>query len=909
MNRAQRQFQVKFEVDGQGKIQAELESISRQGKSATERSRELARSVMELGDRVDDAAARTRQYARDQALLDAALKAGVITSTEQARLLQQAWEQTPDGERWADFGDKIGSAMKWAGAAAVAGMGLVIRETAAAAQELAQLREVVDSTGQAAGYSVDRLVAMADEFEQRLKVFSGGEIMSAQTRLLSYTNIVGEQFPRALQAASDMSVRYSMSIEQAAETVGKALQSPSKATQALARQGYEFSEAEVAKMEAMEAAGRVAEAQTYILEALEEGQRNAAAAAGGEFTGALKGLQHTLQGLITGQDGSLDGATDAVNDLSDALNSPDVRAGFEAMVSGITATTAAALAGIGALIRYRETLQLAGQGDAFGLTNIDPTRASDAALQQRQNDIANELNKLDLARRGNIGQRIDGSFWRAITTDLANPGGWTPAGREAQLRNEQSRLIDEQRRRAQAERQQQVNDWVANALAQSHSVTAGGAGDSSDLVDPDLQKQLDKVREQADAYGLSRAALERLNKEKALAAATNDVERAAIEQAYDALIQRVEADDRAKEGTKASTQAKREEARLAAQLERQVRDLTDRYREQIALQGDTREAARMLYATTEGALAGVSDEIKAQLMLLAEQEDRIQAVAQAEEAAAKIVEDMQTPLERKNAALASLNELLALGVLGYQDYARAVAEATDAYTADVKATASQGRSYLQQMMQDWSDLATGIDYAAAQSIDSLSDSITDLVVDGEADIERLGRSIVRTFTRVMVDKSITDFLAAFGGGAGGGASAGGGGMWAGVTRWLSGMFGGSRASGGGVGANRIYEVTEHGRPELLRQGDKTWLLPGRDGVVVPAAAGRAPATAAGPQVQVNVHNAPPGTEVRQGQTADGMPKIDVLIGALKRDIAGEISSGTGAVYSGIKRRFGLREPT
>jgi hypothetical protein len=46
-----------------------------------------------------------------------------------------------------------------------------------------------------------------------------------------------------------------------------------------------------------------------------------------------------------------------------------------------------------------------------------------------------------------------------------------------------------------------------------------------------------------------------------------------------------------------------------------------------------------------------------------------------------------------------------------------------------------------------------------------------------------------------------------------------------------------RAGGGDVSRNRLYEVAEQGRTELLRMGGRTYLIPGSDGVVDPATTG------------------------------------------------------------------------
>lgn len=52
-------------------------------------------------------------------------------------------------------------------------------------------------------------------------------------------------------------------------------------------------------------------------------------------------------------------------------------------------------------------------------------------------------------------------------------------------------------------------------------------------------------------------------------------------------------------------------------------------------------------------------------------------------------------------------------------------------------------------------------------------------------------------------------------------------------RTFGNIFGGKRARGGPVAASKIYEVNEQGAPELLEQNGRTFLLPGKDGQVVP----------------------------------------------------------------------------
>lgn len=87
-----------------------------------------------------------------------------------------------------------------------------------------------------------------------------------------------------------------------------------------------------------------------------------------------------------------------------------------------------------------------------------------------------------------------------------------------------------------------------------------------------------------------------------------------------------------------------------------------------------------------------------------------------------------------------------------------------------------------------------------------------------------------------------------------------------------GNFGGGRAKGGPVRGSTLYEVGEGGRPELFNDGrGRTYLIPGNDGQVIPAAAGggsAAAAAASGPaQINVNVVVNSDGSTEADGDTS------------------------------------------
>ncbi len=214
-----------------------------------------------------------------------------------------------------------------------AGLNKVIQETVNFQNEQAQLAAVLRSTGEAAGYSQEQLNDMADAMS-RASTLGAGDINQAQTTLLAFTGIVGEEFPRALQAAVDMAARTGMSVVSAAETIGRALDVPSKGLSALSKQGFRFTEDQKKLAEFLEATGRTAEAQAIILGALEDSYAGAAEAARDTLGGALAALGNSFNDLLTGEDGVED-ATTAINEFSTTLSDPRIKEAFATITAGV----------------------------------------------------------------------------------------------------------------------------------------------------------------------------------------------------------------------------------------------------------------------------------------------------------------------------------------------------------------------------------------------------------------------------------------------------------------------------------------------------------------------------------------------------------------------------------------------
>lgn len=201
------------------------------------------------------------------------------------------------------------------------GIAGVISEGSTSEQTLAQLEAALRATGGAAGFTAEQLQLMADKLEEQSN-YTAEEIIAAQTRLLSYTDVVGEQFPAALQIAIDQAQRLGISVESSAETVGKALQTPSKAMEALGRQGFKLEAGQGALLKRLEATGKMAEAQAIIMDMLNESYGGAAAAARvGMIEGLWKGLTDRIGNFykMIGNAGALDFVKQKLIDVGDYI--------------------------------------------------------------------------------------------------------------------------------------------------------------------------------------------------------------------------------------------------------------------------------------------------------------------------------------------------------------------------------------------------------------------------------------------------------------------------------------------------------------------------------------------------------------------------------------------------------------
>lgn len=362
----------------------------------------------------------------------------------------------------------------------------IIRATADFQNEQAQLAAVLKSTGEAAGFSQGKLNEMAEALS-RTSIISAGEINQAQTTLLAFTGIVGEEFPRALQAAIDMASRTGMSVVSASETIGRALDIPSKGLAALSKQGFRFSEDQKKLAEYLESTGRTAEAQAIILEALEESYGGAAQAARDTLGGALTALSNGFTDLLTGESGVED-ATRAINSLTDTLSDPRIKEAFSVIVAGVFGVTEAVAKALPYVVDFTKWAaeELAVIAGGIGLHDLDRLEEKASKLQsllttmESRGETGYAIYSSAKADYEKVKAQLDQAYALAEMADNLGSG----KGKEAPKLNQQALL-----REAEAARE--------SATAQEDAIKARAK--ASEAID----RQVAALQLQADTVGMS----------------------------------------------------------------------------------------------------------------------------------------------------------------------------------------------------------------------------------------------------------------------------------------------------------------------------------------------------------------------------------------------------------------------
>jgi hypothetical protein len=454
--------------------------------------------------------------------------------------------------------------------------GKIVKETVDSERELAQLNATIRSTGGAAGFSAQQLVGMADALS-RASVFGGGQIITAQTRLLTYTNIQGESFERATQAALDMATALRIDVASAAETVGRALGDPIAATGALSRQGFKFTQEQKDMMEAMIRVGDVAGAQAIIMEELELAYGGSAEAARDTLGGALAALRKEFNSLLSdfgsGTASNLN-LTYWVNWLTDRLT--QLRQAIEG-----TADRTRILANEAMIFSAQIGQIFSMMGESFGWTSGNMARRLEGTIQNLRQEIEMiELNQRTGALRRLTASSIHASDRPAATANVPPPADTTAEVDKqrravealiASLQKERDALIyseqellkrSEAFRNATAAEQQMMLTLQAEADGiRRYTQQLEAANREKERLDGLTRNLVDSLQDELDALTLSEAQILRNSEAYRNASLEQQMQISAIEGLIDA--------ERALEA------ARREQIATQYQIQREMEDTAE----------------------------------------------------------------------------------------------------------------------------------------------------------------------------------------------------------------------------------------------------------------------------------------------------------------------------------------------
>lgn len=267
--------------------------------------------------------------------------------------------------------------------------------------------------------------------------------------------------------------------------------------------------------------------------------------------------------------------------------------------------------------------------------------------------------------------------------------------------------------------------------------------------------------------------------------------------------------------TKAAGPKKSESEKEAERLLRMYDSLVAGQREQIALFGDTSEAAKVRYATEHGELAALAPELKANLIANAERLDQMRAEEE--------VQEQLEELERRRAeAFARVSQTIA----DQLDIVRMSADEQEIWNnlrwAGVNADSAFGRQIIEstRALQEQRDIISD----QIEAMDSLRDAGSGFLRDikeGKGIWDALGDAIDKVADKLfdLAAENLMDQIFGKQGDPAGGST---GGFFASLLGAFG--FGGARAGGGDVMGGRAYLVGEDG-PEMFVPRTAGMILP------------------------------------------------------------------------------------
>lgn len=499
-------LQIRLETTGDGKVKASLVDVAQGADRAANDLDKLNRELAQVSDRANPGARALRQLADDEATLQRALQAGVITQSQynaQLRQLETSARQSSSG--FAAMGQTLGAI----------GLAEAARQVIATNIEFERLTTVVatfEGSQAAANERLRELRAVAAETPNQLQ-----EIVRAYTILKA----------RGLDPSREALIAYANVAAASGKTIEQFIEAVADAATGEFERLKEFGV--VARQQGDEIALTFQGTTTVI-------ERNAAA-----IEGYLRGIgENQFGGAAARQMDTLGGA---ISNLRDQVTELAVAIGQSGLTDDLTELTRR----IGDLVRVAaqlNELSTSGRGFFGGLLGV----------VRSANDTLRDLVLPGLGSEGlrEFGLRV--GMRRDLREARIDEQAAAAAAEEASIIG---RLEEAYRSAAD------VISGIYKKAKQESAKTSEEARKKAE----DLLKQL---REEQSVYGLSQVQVLEYRKAKALATTTDAAARAEIEKLFDSMIATNRATEAAAKLAKAKAEADREAEREAAKLRQEI---------------------------------------------------------------------------------------------------------------------------------------------------------------------------------------------------------------------------------------------------------------------------------------------------------------------------------------------------
>jgi hypothetical protein len=222
----------------------------------------------------------------------------------------------------------------------------ILGESQEAQKSLAQVNQVIKSTGGVAGVSAQDVENLADSLSKKSGV-DDEVIASGEAVLLTFKNVKNEAgkgndvFTQGTKAALDMSVALGTDLQGSVIQLGKALNDPIKGITALQRVGVSFTSSQKEQIKALVQSGDTLKAQKIILKEVQSEFGGAAEATATSVDKAKVAFGNFEEAIGTALAPAIQGAATAAGGLAGAFSNLPV--GVQQATLGIAGVGGAAL--------------------------------------------------------------------------------------------------------------------------------------------------------------------------------------------------------------------------------------------------------------------------------------------------------------------------------------------------------------------------------------------------------------------------------------------------------------------------------------------------------------------------------------------------------------------------------------